>query len=182
MFGLRILLVTVLIVATPSTSLQRDTDTNLVTPEAATQKSDPHCMGLSAAACVCTTDLPALSGFALASWPSVLDPTPHCGRSLATAIAWTQVAALRTFPVAEVICLVLHLSQDPAFVHGVPLPLGLCSNLVRTLSEYAGSGWSIASVVFCNGAPPAPPASTLAFRTDHDTLALHRTNTEARAL
>ncbi len=182
MFGLRFLLVTLLIVATPSTSHQHNTHSNVATPQGATQTTDPLCMWPLAAACHCTEELRGLSAFALVSWPGVLDPTPDCGRSFATVLALTQAAALRTFPVAEAICLALHLSQDPALVHGVPLPVGLCSNLVRTLSEYSSSGWSIACVGFCDVAPPALPTTTLASRTDHDALALHWTNTEARAL
>lgn len=182
MFGSRSLLITLLIAAAPSTSHQPDTHSNLVMPAAATQASDPHCAGLSAAACVCVANLPALSGLVLVGWPRALDPTPNCRGALVTAIVLTQVAALRTFPVAEAVCLALHLSQDPAFGPGVGLPLGLCSNLVRALSEYAASRWTVASVAFCNVVPPSPPTPTFDFRIDHDTLALYRTNTEARAL
>lgn len=182
MFGFRILLVTVLIVTTPSTSYQDNTRTDLAARGRTTEQIDTYCILASAAACPCTSNISGLPALALITRSGSLDPRRTCAGYFATLLSFMQAAVLGTSPIATEICLAAHLSQDPALVHVLTVPSELCSSLVLTLSEYPGSAWMVESVALPNAARPPSRTSTLALRTDHDPLALHRTDSEARTL
>lgn len=182
MFGFRMLLVTYLIVIAPPISSQDTGRTDVTARSRAAEQTDTHCILDFDSACPCTASISGLPALALITRSALSDSRRICVGSFAALFALTHVAALPASPVATAICLALQLGEDPALVPAVPVPAELCPAIVLTLPEYAGSAWVLSTAAPPDAAIPTSRTPTLTLRSDHDTLALHRTDSQARTL
>ena len=182
MFGFRMLLVTYLIVITPSAGSQDDGRTDVTARTRAVEETNTHCILAFDSACPCTASVSGLPTLALITRSALSDSRRICVGSFAALFALTHAAALPTSPVATAICLALQLGEDPALVPVVSVSSDLCPAIVLTLPEYAGSAWVLGTAAPPDAAIPTSRTPTLTFRSDHDTLALHRPDSQARTL